>query len=64
LAIANEVYANLETAVRAADEADRDAIFEQYGKQMERLDESTKHQLEALRKSLNLEPEDKGGHHG
>jgi hypothetical protein len=64
LAIAAEVYANLETAVRAADEANRDTIFEQYGKQMERLDESTKHQLDALRKSLNLELKDQGGHHG
>jgi hypothetical protein len=55
LATAAEVYSNLETAVRAAPEADRDAIFEQYDKQMERLDESTKHQLKALRSSLSLE---------
>jgi N-ethylmaleimide reductase len=48
-------YTNLETAVRAAREADRDVIFEQYNKQMERLDESTKHQLKALRSSLSLE---------
>ena len=64
LAIAAEVYANLETAVRAADEADRGAIFDQYNKQMERLDESTKRQLNALRKSLNLEIHDKAAHHG
>jgi hypothetical protein len=64
LAIAAEVYANLETAVRAADESDRGAIFEQYNMQMERLDESTKRHLGALRKSLNLEPKDKAGHHG
>ena len=64
LAIASEVYANLETAVRAADEANRDKIFDQYNKQMERLDESTKHQLDVLRKSLNLELKDKAGHHG
>jgi len=64
LATAAEVYANLETAVRAADEADRGAIFDQYNKQMERLDESTKRQLSALRKSLNLEINDKVGHHG
>jgi rRNA-processing protein FCF1 len=50
LAIASEVYANLEKAVRAADEADRGAIFDQYNMQMERLDESTKRQLDALRK--------------
>jgi hypothetical protein len=36
LATAAEVYVNLETAVRAAAEADRDAIFNQYNKQMER----------------------------
>ena len=64
LAIASEVYANLETAVRAADEANRDKIFDQYNKQMERLDESTKHQLGALRRSLNLELKDKAEHHG
>lgn len=64
LAIASEVYANLEKAVRAADEADRGAIFDQYNMQMERLDESTKRQLDALRKSLNLDVKDKVGHHG
>ena len=48
LATAAEVYVNLETAVRAAPEADRDAIFDKYNKQMERLDEATKRQLEAL----------------
>src|ERR1700679_2105703 len=40
LATAAEVYANLETAVRAAPETDRAAIFDQYNKQMERLDDS------------------------
>jgi hypothetical protein len=64
LAIAAEVYANLETAVRAADETDRGAIFDQYNMQMERLDESTKRQLGALRKSLNFDIKDKAGHHG
>ena len=54
LATAAEVYANLETAVRAAKESDRGAIFDQYNKQMERLDESTKRQLKALKLSLNL----------
>jgi hypothetical protein len=63
LATAAEVYANLETAVRAAAETDRGAIFEQYNKQMERLDDSTKRQLKALRKSLNLEIHDKAIHH-
>jgi len=63
LATAAEVYANLETAVRAAAEADRGAIFDQYNLQMERLDNSTKRQLKALRKSLNLEVHDKSSNH-
>jgi hypothetical protein len=54
LATAAEVYVNLETAVRAAPEAERGAIFDQYNKQMERLDDSTKHQLKALRLSLGF----------
>ena len=64
LATAAEVYANLETAVRAAPETDRGAIFDQYNKQMERLDDSTRRHLKALRKSLNLEIHDKAAHHG
>ena len=40
LAIAAEIYANLETAVRAADQADRAALFDASNKQMERLDNS------------------------
>lgn len=55
LATAAEIYSNLETAVRAAAEADRGAIFERYNKQMERLDTSAKRELSALRKSLHLE---------
>lgn len=62
LATAAEVYANLETAVRAADEDGRGAIFDQYDKQMGRLDEATKRQLNALRKSLNLESTGETGH--
>ena len=42
LATAAEVYVNLETAVRAATESERGAIFDQYNKQMERLDEFDK----------------------
>jgi hypothetical protein len=64
LATAAEVYANLERAVRAAPETDRAAIFDQYNKQMERLDDSAKRHLKALRKSLNLEAHDKAAHHG
>jgi hypothetical protein len=62
LAVAAEIYGNLETAVRAAPEAERGAIFDQYNKQMERLDDSTRRQLAALRKSLRLEsPEETTG---
>ena len=64
LATAAEVYANLEAAVRAAVETERGAIFDQYNKQMERLDDSTKRHLKALRKSLNLEAHDKVAHNG
>ena len=52
LATAAEVYSNLETAVRAAPEAERGAIFEMYHKQMERVDMSATHQLAALRHAL------------
>jgi len=52
LATAAEVYANLETAVRSAAEADRGAIFATYQRQMERVDISTSHQLTALRQAL------------
>ena len=55
LAIAAEIYVNLETAVRAASESDRAALFEASNKQMERLDVAAKRQLTALRKSLRLE---------
>jgi len=52
LATAAEVYANLETAVRAAQEAERAAIFGMYQEQMERVDTSTTHHLAALRQAL------------
>jgi hypothetical protein len=55
LATAAEIYANLETAVRAADEAERGAIFDASNRQMARLDSSAQRQLTALRKALNLE---------
>jgi hypothetical protein len=57
LATAAEVYANLESTVRAAAEPDRGAIFAMYQKQMERVDVSTRHQLTALRRALLLEDE-------
>jgi hypothetical protein len=49
---------------RSSKEIRHGTIFDQYNKQMERLDESTKHQLDALRRSLNLELKDKAEHHG
>lgn len=58
LATAAEVYVNLETAVRAAVEADRAALFVACNQQMERLDNSARHQLTALRKALDFPAED------
>jgi hypothetical protein len=55
LATAAEVYANLEKAVRAVGEGERNAIFEQYNKQMERLDDVAKTQLSDLRTCLQLD---------
>jgi len=54
LATAAEIYSNLETAVRAAAQADRAAIFEQYNSQMERLDAAAERQLTALKKALGF----------
>jgi hypothetical protein len=55
LATAAEVYANLETAVRATKVDARGAIFAEYDKQMERLDKSAKRQLHDLSTALGLE---------
>ena len=57
LATAAEVYANLETAVRAAPEAERGPIFELYRQQMERVDLSATRQLKALRRALQFDVE-------
>jgi hypothetical protein len=54
LATAAEVYANLETAIRAADDDEHGAIFGEYAKQMARLDDAVKRLLRDLRKALNL----------
>jgi hypothetical protein len=59
LATAAEIYANLESAVRAAAEADRGAIFAMYQKQMQRVDLSANHQLTALRRALLFDDETK-----
>ncbi len=58
LATAAEVYANLETAVRAADEAARGAIFVEYTRQMERIDAMAKKALKDLRVALGFIPDD------
>jgi hypothetical protein len=55
LATAAEIYENLETAVRAAAEADRAALFDASNLQMARLDASAQRQLSALRTALGLE---------
>ena len=52
LATAAEIYTNLETAVRATKTNDRAVIFDEYNKQMERLDDSVELQLSKLKKSL------------
>ena len=54
LATAAEVYANLETAVRAAEKSKRGAIFIEYTQQMERLDKMAKLRLEDLRTALKF----------
>ena len=54
LATAAEVYANLETAVRAAPVAKRGAIFVEFTAQMQRIDERANAGLLALRQSLGL----------
>jgi len=55
LAIAAEIYSNLETAVRAAQEAERAAIFDASNEQMARLDSAAQRQLSAFKKALGLD---------
>lgn len=57
LAAAAEVYANLESAVRAAPNDERASIFEVYQKQMERVDLTVSHHLIALRLALGIAEE-------
>jgi hypothetical protein len=56
LATAAEVYANLETAVRAAAPAQHAAIFAAYMEQMERVDGMAKRALSGLRNALRFGP--------
>jgi hypothetical protein len=53
LATAAEVYANLETAIRTADDAKQGAIYSEYATQMARLDDGVKLLLRDLRKALS-----------
>ena len=55
LATAAEIYANLETVVRAAPDADRAAMFDAGNAQMERLDQATSRQLTIFAKALGLD---------
>ncbi len=55
LAAAAEVYANLEKAVRAAEETERGGVFAEYGKQMAQLDNAAKRRLQELKNALKLE---------
>jgi hypothetical protein len=54
LATAAEIYANLETAVRAAAEGERGGLFDTYNGQMQRVDSSAQKQLQELRQTLGL----------
>lgn len=55
LATAAEIYANLETVVRAAPDADRAALFDAGNAQMARLDQATSRQLTVFAKALGLD---------
>lgn len=54
LATAAEIYENLETAVRAAEESERGVIFDASNEQMARLDSAAQRQLSALRQALDF----------
>lgn len=54
LATAAEIYGNLESAVRAAPEAEHGDLFSEYAKQMVRLDTAVKGHIGQLRQALGL----------
>lgn len=54
LAVAEEIYGNLETAVRAAPDDQHVEIFAEYARQMSRLERAAKTRLDELRRALNL----------
>jgi hypothetical protein len=53
LETAAEIYANLESAVRAADDGERKKVFADYAKQMEQLDKAAQRRLNQLREALD-----------
>lgn len=55
LATAAEIYANLETAVRAADDASREEVFSDFARQMAQLDRTAQRRCRELRESLGLD---------
>jgi hypothetical protein len=61
LVTASEIYANLETDVRAAAPPDRAALFETCNGQMARLDAASQRQLGALKTALRLEGVESAG---
>lgn len=56
LAMAEEVYANLEAAVRAASADQHGAIFTEYGRRMARIDRTAQERLTALKAALGQDP--------
>ncbi len=54
LGTAAEIYANLERVIRAAKEADRLGVFEEYKAQMERVDIQAQKRLRSLEIALRL----------
>ena len=55
LATAAEIYANLETAVRAADDASREEVFTEFARQIGQLDRTAQRRCRELRESLGLD---------
>jgi len=55
LATAAEIYANLESEVRAAPEVERSQVFATYAKQMARLDRASQKRLVEFRRALGFE---------
>jgi hypothetical protein len=60
LAMAAEIYGNLETEVRAAEGASRSAIFIEYASQMATLDGVVNRRLKELRAALDLDADPAG----